>query len=47
LLDPVTQLPALETTDPTGSGALIRLDIDGTARGGLALFQAAQGAGPQ
>ena len=47
LLDPMTLWPALETTDPTGSGALFRLDIDGTARGGLALFQGAQGEGPQ
>lgn len=47
LLDPVTLWPALETTDPTGSEARFRLDIDGTARDGLARFQAAQGTGPQ
>jgi hypothetical protein len=47
LLDPATLWPALATTDPTGSGALFRLDIDGTAKGGLALFEAAQAAMPQ
>lgn len=40
LLDPLTLLPVVDTTDPLGAGALFRLDLDGSAEGALQVFQA-------
>ena len=38
LLSQNTGLPLFTTSDPTGSGALFALDLNGTTQGGLAVF---------
>ena len=43
LLDPITGLPLFSTTDPTGSGALFVLNIDGTSGGALDVYSAPGG----
>jgi hypothetical protein len=42
LLDATGSAPLFDTTDPSGGAALLRLDIDGSAAGGLNVFAAAQ-----
>lgn len=41
-LDPWSGLPQFPSSDPTGAGALLRLDLNGSDMGGLTIFDAAE-----
>jgi hypothetical protein len=43
ILDPTTGLPLFGTTDPTGAGTLLLLNIDGSPNGSLSLYTAPGG----
>ena len=43
LLDPVSGLSLVATSDPTGADALFRFDIDGTSTGALSIFATQNG----
>jgi len=43
ILDPATGLPLFSTTDPTGAGTLLLLNIDGSPSGSLSLYTAPGG----